>query len=786
MSADDSHSTNANFDRTVASVGHDFSKEQQDIALAVVVLRSGLLSERQLSAALATWTIHGSVALGEHLRSLGLIDEAQQRRLAQQAAECLDRSYDVLEPGNGAASKSVLLGTLDALDPTGAVARLMGIRAVVGAGAADSTGVRQAAARYRLVRKLGQGGLGRVWLAFDEQLKRHVAVKEITASDAAALERFRREAEITGRLEHPGIVPIYQLGDDVHSGEAFYAMRFLGKRTLHDAILEYHERRSEGNDDPMIIRQLLTDFVNICQALGHAHSRKVIHRDLKPENIAIDSFGQVIVIDWGIAKVIDEIHLGDVPINAGVVGESTQSTLQGQVLGTPLYMAPEQAAGRIDELDERTDIYGLGAILFAILTGCAPHEHTRDISNAANARELLTAISSRPTPHARDVNPHVDEALAAICAKAMARRQYARYQTASELADNVQRWMAGEPVAAHRERPSQRLMRWIQHHRIWSQVIAASAIIGFVSLATLGIATHQGRIAERHILFDELRAYEREIEVQLTSTADDLAQDTQFMSTLPPIQGIMDARARSGAGEDANVGAGTSGRGEDEVDWRGRLETIFEGFLRANPDYIAIAFTEASDAAEGRDVVRVERNFGVTAYVRRVPAGRLGSLADAELSQRVATLSPGDVAMVIRNDADSGNAARHGVRLIAATPVYDETTGSLFGIVLLESDLLRHVVQFLERIDQNTAEIFVTDASGVVWVREDAENGVDIPRRTVNVTSIIPDLSTFFSAEDEPRKLDEPAGWMAAKVQLDATNDASSVGVVLRLRDSGS
>ena len=155
---------------------------------------------------------------------------------------------------------------------------------------------------YRLIRKIGQGGLGRVWLAYDESLKRYVAIKEISGNDTpTAVERFDREAIITGRLEHPGIVPIYQLGTEESTGKSFYVMRFLGKTTLHDAIMEYHERRAEGDDDPMLIRRLLDDFVNACQALGHAHSRQVIHRDLKPENIAIDSFGQVIVIDWGIA-----------------------------------------------------------------------------------------------------------------------------------------------------------------------------------------------------------------------------------------------------------------------------------------------------------------------------------------------------------------------------------------------------------------------------------------------------------------------------------------------------
>ena len=318
----------------------------------------------------------------------------------------------------------------------------------------DSADRRQAVSGFSIVRKIGQGGLGRVWLARDEQLNRFVAIKEVSSRGGlAAMERFRREAKITGQLEHPGIVPIYQLSTDEQSGQSFYAMRFLGKSTLHDTIMEYHERRAEGDDDPMLIRRLLSYFVSICQAIGHAHSRKVIHRDLKPENIAIDSFGQVIVIDWGIAKIIDDVVGSDSSSDFDPAARG--ETLQGQVLGTPLFMAPEQAAGRIDELDERTDIYGLGAILFAILTGTPPHETTRNEAQASGGRELLTAISSRPTPNAREVDGLVDPALAAICEKAMARKQYARYQTASELADDVQRWMAGEPVSAHRESKAQ-------------------------------------------------------------------------------------------------------------------------------------------------------------------------------------------------------------------------------------------------------------------------------------------------------------------------------------------
>ena len=513
-----------------------------------------MLSERQLAKALGSWTIHGSVTLADHLVETGLLDEEGRQKLAEQALSYLENFRNSGSSGGGSPSESVLISTLDSIDPSGKIAQLMGIRAAAGKGAVESADRRSAMLGYRLVRKIGQGGLGRVWLAFDESLKRHVAIKEISGREnPTILERFRREAKITGQLEHPGIVPIYQLGDDERTGEAFYAMRFLGKSTLHDSIMEYHERRGEGDENPMLIRQLLTDFVNVCQAIGHAHSRKVIHRDLKPENIAIDSFGQVIVIDWGIAKVIDELSSSEMvsDLNSSAIG--AQSTMQGQVLGTPLYMAPEQAAGRVDELDERTDIYGLGAILFAILTGNAPHEKTRIDSAAPTGRDLLSAITSRPTPNALDVDSSIDQGLAAICSKAMARKQYARYQSATQLAEDVQRWMAGESISAYKEKTSQRITRWIQHHHLWSQIIAAVLIVGVVALVTFAIASRQNRLAARRVLFDEMRSFDREIEVQLKSTAIELTKDARFMSTLPPIQGIIDARSGASENEGEDV-----------------------------------------------------------------------------------------------------------------------------------------------------------------------------------------------------------------------------------------
>ncbi len=407
------------------------SRQEEDIAFAAELLSSGIVNDREIAAAVSDWSMYGSVSLAEHLAGKGLLTTEKIGMLRQKAAARVDRARRSIAGGTEvpASSQSMIMATLERLDGSGRVAKLFGV--TVAARGVDHD-VRTMEGRYEIIRKLGQGGLGRVWLARDAKLNRHVALKEISHASAAhesIVQRFKHEAEITGRLDHPSIVPIYQLGEDLSTGRVFYTMRFLGRTTLQDSISEYHERREEGDDDPMLLRHLLTAFVNVCHAIGHAHSRKVIHRDLKPENVVIDSFGQVIVIDWGLAKIIDDTSVESLMDSvAGGSGGGADRTSEGQVLGTPLYMAPEQAAGRLDELDHRTDIYGLGAILFAIVTGFAPHEKTQKetVDTGLGLRGMISVIASGVTPSACEINAHVDPALDAICRKAMSRRRYAQ------------------------------------------------------------------------------------------------------------------------------------------------------------------------------------------------------------------------------------------------------------------------------------------------------------------------------------------------------------------------
>lgn len=745
------------------------TKQERDIAFAAALLEAAVLSERELASRLATWTLHGSITLGQHLIQSGAIDQRMCSELEHRAAARLKTVSEstIANDGNGKRGSTLTRAPWERLDESGRVAKLLGISGGVSGVKSDES--REHATRYQLIRKLGQGGLGTVWLARDISLQRYVALKEIRnarGASQAAIDRFRREAEITGRLEHPGIVPVYQLGEDVRTGQLFYAMRFLGKQTLQDAIVQYHERRQEGNDDPMLLRHLLTAFVSVCQAVGHAHSRKVIHRDLKPENVAIDSFGQVIVIDWGLAKVLEEGMLDD-GLDTGLSDVSDgQRTMAGQVLGSPLYMAPEQAAGRVDEIDESTDIFGLGAILFAILTGCAPHEKSRVSSGSTTTRDLVTAIAGGPTPMAHLSNPDVDPALEAIAAKAMARRRYARYSSTTELAEDVGRWMAGEPVTAYQERFAQRLGRWIQHHQRLSQLIAAAVIILIVAATTLMIAARQSYVAARQAQFEEMRSDQREVEVQLLGAGQDLSGDVRFMSTLPPIQGIIDARG------------GVEGSEGEEI-WRGRLETIYEGLLRANSDYLAVSYIAAEQQGL-KEIVRVERHSSDQGYIRRVPESRLASYDITPLITAAMEMDPGDVRISL-DDQEATSQRRRARRLVAAVPVYDEASGDAFGLVTIETDVVRRIQDILSGLDDRLSQIYITDEQGDVLVQDDPEFGIEIVTRRTNVAELVSETRGFFDEDTRERFLTDGESFTAHRVQLDPVNGSCSLGVVHEL-----
>ena len=211
--------------------------------------------------------------------------------------------------------------------------------------------------RYTLTKMHGEGGIGRVWLAHDRHLSRDVALKEIRPDkkqSEVSCRRFVKEAQITSQLEHPNIVPVYELSNRDSEGRSFYTMRFVRGNTLRKAIDIYHRKLRKDTATPIDLRELLNSFVLVCHAIEYSHWRRVLHRDLKPSNVMIGPFGEVVVLDWGLAKMVDHDDddddddlLAALPISV-TADADIQPTQQGAVLGTLPYMAPEQAAGRID------------------------------------------------------------------------------------------------------------------------------------------------------------------------------------------------------------------------------------------------------------------------------------------------------------------------------------------------------------------------------------------------------------------------------------------------------
>ncbi|MGA7928984.1 MAG: serine/threonine-protein kinase [Candidatus Sulfotelmatobacter sp.] len=288
-----------------------------------------------------------------------------------------------------------------------------------------------AGTRYSVVRHLARGGMGSVWLADDMVLNRRVALKVLDlvapADDLGAL--LLREARILAGLEHPGIVPVHDAGT-LADGRAFYCMKYVEGQTLAQHIV--------GKN----LSEKLRLLERIAEPLDFAHARGFIHRDLKPENIMIGAFGEVLVMDWGLAKVA---AAGRKPTQDGIsmvvpdTQDSSRVTGQGSVLGTPGYMSPEQEGGG-NEVDHRTDIFSMGALLAFMLTGIS-------------SEEAPTATRAVPRP------------LRAICEKAMASDPNARYQSAREMAADTARYLSSEPVLAYPEGLFERVGRIYARHR---------------------------------------------------------------------------------------------------------------------------------------------------------------------------------------------------------------------------------------------------------------------------------------------------------------------------------
>ncbi len=353
-------------------------------------------------------------------------------------------------------------------------------------GAEESVG--EDGGRYVVVKKHAAGSLGEVLIALDKDFEREIALKRVLpamSDDPLCRRRFDMEAKITGRLEHPGIVPVYSRGK-TRDGEAFYAMKFIEGETMRAAIEQLHDpsqAKAKWNEN---LRALLRRFIDVCNAIDFAHSRGVVHRDIKPANVVLGKFGETMVVDWGIAKLVDAhddsqlgaeetLHLREDP--------NATATRTGSYLGTPAYMSPEQATGKVREVGPWSDVFGLGAMLYHILTAKPPYV-------GRNTQETLVLASKGKWKFPRVMKVRrVPFGLQSICDKAMAKDQSERYTSAGILATDVENWLEDRPLIGHPDTVPEMIARYFRKHPMLAVVITLFLLADVPILINLFVGT---------------------------------------------------------------------------------------------------------------------------------------------------------------------------------------------------------------------------------------------------------------------------------------------------------
>jgi len=400
------------------------------------------------------------------------------------------------------------------------------------------------ASRYVFEGEIARGGMGAVVRAIDSGIRREVAVKYLLDQASASKRlRFIEEAQITGQLEHPNIVPIHELGSD-EKGRLHFSMKMVKGRTLANMLQGLRE--TDSAEYPL--GRLLTILVNVCNALAYAHARSVIHRDLKPANIMVGDFGEVYVMDWGLAKVRNQ-GSGVRNQESAVKNESppqvmtdrlleAEMTQDGAILGTPVYMAPEQAAGKVDGVDQRSDIYALGAILYEMLTLHGPVD--RGGGRAEILRRVVQGEIVPPQARLRGAGSRrrIPPELGAMTMKALATEPARRYPTVETFRQDLERYLEGRSVSAREDSKREQLVKFIKRNKGLSAGIAAIFLVlalGLVFIAQALVAMNEAYAAYQQEQ-DENSELDRKTVPTLLQAARLLVNEKQFADALGQVE----------------------------------------------------------------------------------------------------------------------------------------------------------------------------------------------------------------------------------------------------------
>ncbi len=480
-----------------------------NLLFGLLALQMDFINRDQLIAGMQAWVLKKELPLVEHLVQAGALSYADRGLLEPLVQAHIHRhnsdpQQSLAAIGSAGAIKDELAAIVD--EQLEASLQFIPQARPIDPGATITTGQETSfGARFRILRPHARGGLGEVFVAKDAELNREVALKEIQrryADDTNSRSRFTREAEITGRLEHPGIVPVYGLGA-YPDGRPFYAMRFIRGQSLKETITSFHESATTGSNGAKLsqqnlaLRRLLQRFIDVCEAIDYAHNRGVLHRDLKPGNIMLGRYGETLVVDWGLAKAMKERDPSATPrvSTSQIEGESTdfvdpqllpsdqhgsEPTQLGSALGTPAYMSPEQAQGRIDLLSPASDVFSLGATLYSILTGKPPY-------SGSDSSEVLRQATVGKFPPPSALQRGIPPGLESICLKAMAFDPAQRYPSAKGLGEEIEQWLADEPISARRDSLLERMGRWIRRHQTLAAATASTGAVILIAGIIFGV-----------------------------------------------------------------------------------------------------------------------------------------------------------------------------------------------------------------------------------------------------------------------------------------------------------
>ncbi len=487
--------------------GNAKAGDEKSLLFGVIAVEMKYISQEQLARVLASES-EGSESIGAILLRQGHINEEQEKQIRDEVEAQLNAHQ-----GDAHASLAAFGGPGTALESIGfgvdsgegGQLPSRGEQGLDSFGGATTGGREQSKegpvptwvledasavtveqeGRYTIKSEQGRGGIGRVLLAFDEHIGRDVALKELLPdasgsipsvaspmkTTAAITARFLQEARITGQLEHPGIVPVYEVGKR-SDGSLYYTMRLVRGKTLYDRIHECSNLQER--------LRLLPHFLDLCNSLAFAHSKGVVHRDIKPQNVMVGEFGETVLLDWGLAKIkgLEDKRANELEKGLNLIREASEisgdQTITGKPIGTPSYMPPEQADGRIEDIDERSDVYSLGAALYEILTGEPPYGGT-------NAYAILGMVLSDPVQPVRKQEPGVPQELAAICEKCLQKERQDRYADAGEVAEDIVRFQSGGMVSAYEYNMALLAWKWLRKH--WP--LASTVFLALVILISL-------------------------------------------------------------------------------------------------------------------------------------------------------------------------------------------------------------------------------------------------------------------------------------------------------------